>query len=93
MTKKQLVEAKIRQIVKKVLSEQDILFNNKPSVYKIGKKGNLFFIDHNGENLTGEYYSYIDNVLNPNGSLMVKNKNGQKKQIFPSDYLSDEEEY
>lgn len=57
----------------------------------IKQKGNKYFFDYNGENLTGEYYSYIDNVINSNGIVMAKKPNGEKTKIDVYSYLPEED--
>lgn len=71
-------------------SGQEIEFRGKGTGIFIEKKGKGYIFTHNGEDLTGSTYSYIDNVMNANGIVMTKGMNGSKKLVHISDYMPEE---
>lgn len=72
-------------------SGQEIEFRGKGTGIFIEKKGKGYIFTHNGEDLTGSTYSYIDNVMNANGIVMTKGMNGSKKLVHISDYMPEDD--
>ena len=52
---------------------------------------NGYFFSYDGENYSGQYFSYIDNVLNSNGIVMTKDKSGKKRLVQLSDYIPEDD--
>lgn len=91
MTKKQLIERKLKTMIRRIMNEQEITMNGRGTGVTIGHDKKGYFFSYDGENYSGEYFSYIDDVLNSNGIVMTKDKNGNKKLVHLSDYIPEED--
>jgi hypothetical protein len=79
----------LKPIVESILKESNSFDKYGLSIFK---KGNLQGIKQNGNVILSAEYSYIDDVINHNGMMMVKDKNGNKKLVDIFSYMDSDDE-